>query len=65
MFKLLGKYSSIEIKPDVFDKDLCNINTIEIVEEFGKYSFEQKNKTIQKNKLEKILQEIINILNKS
>lgn len=59
---IFDKYLSIELKADAIDKNLCNIQIIEMIEEYGKYRYEQKRIKIEKNKLEKIAQEIIKIL---
>lgn len=59
---IFKKYPFLELKEDPIDQNYCFIQTVEKIEEYGKYSFKQKRITDKKEKLEKIAQQIIDLI---
>ena len=58
---VFDRYPDIEVHLDATDSDTCHINLTEVVKEQGRYRFERRRLVVKKNKLEKIVSELINI----
>lgn len=58
---VFDRYPSVEIHLDGTNSDVCCINLTEVVKEQGRYRFERRRAVVQKDKLEKIVEQLINI----
>ena len=59
--KPMDRYPSIDVHLDGLDNNFYRVIFTEIVSEQGRYSFKQHKHLVPKDKLEKIVEEIINI----